>query len=119
MGEELARRSEPEALVEGVLTVRVTDPLWGKTITRLSSRIIPELNRAVGTKLVKRINFTRRERLESARTDTPPLPREREPATPPEDVVRAAESIQDPEIRALVTESAARYLQVQQGRKRR
>jgi predicted nucleic acid-binding Zn ribbon protein len=119
VGEEIARRSEPEALVDGVLTVRVTDPVWGKTITRLSSRIVPELNRAVGMKLVKRINFTRRERLESEAANTPPARRPRPPATAPEGVVQAASTIEDPELRALVTTSAARYLQAQQGRKRR
>lgn len=119
VGEEIARRSEPEALVDGVLTVRVTDPVWGKTITRLASRIIPELNRAVGMKLVKRINFTRRERLLSAAANAAPSLRVEAPAVPPDGVVRAAEAIPDPELRALVTASAARYLQAQQGRKRR
>jgi hypothetical protein len=119
VGEELARRSEPEALVDGVLTVRVTDPVWGKTITRLASRIIPELNRAVGMKLVKRMNFTRRERLESVAANTVPVPKVKASAEPPEGVVRAAESIPDLELRARVTASAARYLQAQEGRKRR
>jgi predicted nucleic acid-binding Zn ribbon protein len=119
VGDEIARRSEPEALVDGVLTVRVTDPVWGKTITRLSSRIVPELNRAVGMKLVKRINFTRRERLENEAANTPPARRARPSATAPEGVVRAASTIENTELRALVTESAARYFQAQQGRKRR
>jgi len=118
VGDEIARRSEPEALVDGVLTVRVTDPVWGKTIVRLSSRIVPELNRAVGMKLVKRINFTRRERLENEAANTPAR-RPRPPAPAPEGVVQAASTIEDPELRALVTTSAARYLQAQLGRKRR
>ena len=64
VGHELARRSEPEALSQGVLTVRVTDPVWGKMIYKLQDRIIPALNRAVGSSLVRRINFTKRSRLE-------------------------------------------------------
>jgi hypothetical protein len=125
VGEEIARRSEPEALTDGVLTVRVKDPVWGRTIVRLSSRIVPELNRAAGMNLVKRINFTRRERLESesesdgAVARSASARRERAPAAPPEGVVRAAETIRDPELRALVVASAARYLQAQEERKRR
>jgi predicted nucleic acid-binding Zn ribbon protein len=119
VGEEIARRSEPEALVDGVLTVRVTDPVWGKTITRLAARIIPELNRAVGMKLVKRINFARRERLEGAPANALPARRVRATAVAPEGVARAAEAIADPELRARVTECAARYLQAQKERESR
>src|SRR3972149_7964031 len=57
VGPEIARRSEPETLEDGVLTVRVTDPAWGKMILKLQGRIVPALNRAVGKGLVRRINF--------------------------------------------------------------
>ena len=64
VGNELAQRSEPEALRDGVLTVRVTDAAWGKMIYRLQDRIVPELNRVLGSRKVRRINFTKRARLE-------------------------------------------------------
>src|SRR3990172_4466672 len=48
VGPEIARRSEPETLENGVLTVRVMDPAWGKMILKLQGRIVPALNRALG-----------------------------------------------------------------------
>ena len=116
VGVELARRSEPEALSEGVLTVRVIDPVWGKMIYKLQDRIIPALNRAVGSSLVRRINFTKRSRFER------PLPEverqepgaEREAVEPPPLVVAAAAAIEEPELRELVLRSAAHYLNAQQ-----
>ena len=70
VGDELSRRSEPEALRDGVLTVRVTDPAWGKMIYGLQGRIVPAINRKLGARLVKRINFTRRQRLRHAEGGT-------------------------------------------------
>ena len=119
VGHELARRSEPEALSEGVLTVRVLDPVWGKMIYRLQDRIIPALNRAVGTSLVRLINFTRRSQLRSSAT-----PEERvEPApettrAPAERLVEAAKSIEDDELRELVLRSATHYLGAREKRRR-
>ena len=118
VGRELAERSEPEALDRGVLTVRVTDASWGKTIYRLQHRIIPSLNRALGTNLVRRINFTKRSRLAgraSATPDTKPSP---EPSAPPAGLVERAAEIRDPELRDVVLQSAARYLSAKQQRRR-
>ncbi len=113
VGHELARRSEPEALSEGVLTVRVTDPVWGKMIYKLQDRIIPALNRAMGSTLVRRINFTRRSRLERAPTEAAPKARERDNAVLPESLVAAASGIEDSELRELVLRSAGHYLGAQ------
>jgi hypothetical protein len=119
VGEDLARRSEPEALSHGVLTVRVTDAAWGKMIARLQERIIPALNRALGKRMIRRINFTKRERLLRPETEVAHS-RKRQPLpAPPESIVRAAESIPDPELRRLVGESAARYLSAREERRRK
>ena len=119
VGFELARRAEPEALSQGVLTVRVTDATWGKMIYRLQDRIVPELNRAIGMKLVHRINFTKRGRLERP----PPVDDKKkksdvEPEAPPR-IVAASEAIADPELRTLVVKSAARYAKAREERRRR
>lgn len=110
VGVELARRSEPEALSRGVLTVRVTDPVWGRMIFKLQDRIIPALNRAVGATLVRRINFTRRSRLERGFQDPAPPVRELEDVTPPAAVVEAASAIEEPELKELVVRTATHYL---------
>ncbi len=113
VGHELARRSEPEALSQGVLTVRVIDPVWGKMIYTLQDRIIPALNRAVGSSLVRRINFTKRSRLEHPPPDQERQEREPEAVEPPALVVAAAATIEEPDLRQLVLRSAAHYLNAQ------
>ena len=117
VGDELARRSEPELLSGGVLTVRVTDAVWGRMILKLSGRILPALNRAMGTNLVRRINFQTRSQFRKERPPRLEIPAvSTEPA--PEAVVRAAASIRDPELREIVERSAANYLRAQRHRRR-
>lgn len=121
VGGELARRSEPEALSQGVLTVRVTDPVWGKMIYKLQDRIIPALNRAIGSSLVRRINFTKRSRLEGELARRHEVERRREPpesAVPPTEIVAAADGIDEPELRELVLRSAAHYLKAREHRRK-
>ena len=117
VGRELALRSEPESLTDGVLTVRVTDLNWGKTITRLGRTIVPAINRACCTNLVRRINFLKREHFLLS-----PAPKRIKridsPAVPPTSVTRAAERIEDDELRALVTRTAAHYLRALDVRRR-
>lgn len=118
VGHELARRSEPEALSEGVLTVRVIDPVWGKMIYKLQGRIIPALNRIVGSSMVRRINFTKRSTLEGVPDTREKSGAEREPIEPPPLVAEAAKAIEEPELRELVVRSAAHYLKAQERRRK-
>lgn len=119
VGEELARRSEPEALSQGVLTVRVTDPVWGRMIYKLQDRIVPALNRTVGRTLVRRINFTRRSRFERGPKKRQPRAHEREDVAPPPAIAEAASTIDEPELRELVLRTATHYLKVQDSKRRR
>ena len=120
VGQEIARRSEPEALENGVLTVRVTDPAWGKMISRLQARIVPALNRAVGKGLVRRINFIRRERLlKPVAEEAPRAEASVAPGPPPESVMRASDGISDEELRETVRKSAALYLRAREERQRK
>lgn len=118
VGHELARRSEPEALSEGVLTVRVTDAVWGQMIYKLQARIIPALNRTIGSSLVRRINFTKRSRLEGPTAERARPVRDTEPPPPPPLVAEAAKSIEEPELRELVLRSAANYLHARERRRK-
>jgi predicted nucleic acid-binding Zn ribbon protein len=117
VGRELALRSEPDSLTDGVLTVRVTDLAWGKMIARLEKKIVPAINRACGSHLVRRINFTKRSHL--MLTPAPkPAARARAAAKPPRAITTAAERIEDEELKALVTRTAAHYLRAQSERGR-
>lgn len=120
VGYELARRSEPEALGHGVLTVRVTDPAWGRMIAKLQHRIAASLNRAVGMNLVQRVQFVRRERLRKLGVDAP-LARARvsksdTPPPPPAGVETALDAVADAELREILRRSASRYFQAQRER---
>ena len=117
VGRELALRSEPESLNDRVLTVRVTDLGWGKMITRLGRRIVPAINRACGANLVRRINFSKRDHFLLSPAPKPTA-RTVAPAIPPASVTRAAERIEDEELRALVTRTAAHYLRARDARRR-
>jgi hypothetical protein len=86
-------------------------------IYKLQDRIIPALNRAVGSSLVRRINFTKRSRLERPPPENDRQERAPEPVEPPALVVEAAAAIEEPELRRLVLRSAARYLNAQQRHK--
>ena len=118
VGLELARRSEPEALSEGVLTVRVTDVVWGKMIYDLQDRIVSKINRAVGMNLVRRINFTKRSRLHGVPGTEVQNLEERAPLVPPAELNVPASGIEDPELRELVLQSAARYLRAKEQRRK-
>jgi hypothetical protein len=120
VGEELARRSEPESLSGGVLTIRVTDPAWGRMILKLQGRIVPALNLALGTGLVQRINFVTRERLRGEMEAKVATSSSRASADePPENVMRALEAIANEELREMVKRSAALYLRAREERKRK
>jgi hypothetical protein len=119
VGPEIARRSEPETLENGVLTVRVTDPAWGKMILKLQGRIVPALNRAVGKGLVRRINFTKRDKLQNPPSSAPAPATSVALGPPPESVMRASEGISDEELRAAVRKSASLYLRARVDRRRK
>jgi hypothetical protein len=120
VGQEIARRSEPEALENGILTVRVTDPAWGKMIAKLQGQIVPALNRAVGKGLVRHINFVRREKLQKPVLEKAAAEKASvAPGPPPESVMRASDRISDMELREAVRKSAARYLKAREERQRK
>ena len=118
VGQEIARRSEPEVLESGVLTVRVTDPAWGKMILKLQERIVPALNRALGKGLVRRINFVKRDKLLNPATEMPAAETRTALGPPPESVMRASDGISDEELRDAVRKSASLYLRAREERSR-
>lgn len=125
VGAELARRSEPISLAEHILTVRVADAAWGRMIMGLQRTILPRLSKTVGSDKVRRIRFVK---------DGEPLWGDDSMLRPeigqafgsekeqvegvPKPIMEAAETIQDPGLRALVTRTASRYLAAQTVRRR-
>lgn len=57
VGEQLARNSEPRALVNRVLEVRVPSPVWVKQLESLRQMMIESINRFWGVTMVETIRL--------------------------------------------------------------
>ena len=112
VGKELGLRSEPALFRDGVLTVRVADARWGRTILKLQSEIIPRLNAALGVSMVRRINFLRDGRsLTASRAGGSEADSRARPEPPASAaILEVAKRIEDLELRDQVIRTAARYL---------
>jgi hypothetical protein len=108
VGPATAQNSVPLALQRDTLTVRVTDARWRRALHRMHRDIIVALRARVGPLAPARLGF-----IEGGMPAIEPLPpaAARADAPPPEDVVRAAEAIDDPELRAAFLRTAGRYLE--------
>ena len=109
VGAELARRTELVALERRVLWVRVPDASWRRVLHRMRGTLIRRMRRVVGDLAPQRLAFVEGEIAAPATPEpaTSPAPG---PTTAPEMVVDSAERIDDPELRRLFLETAARYL---------
>ena len=122
VGNELALRSEPSSLGVKVLTVRVSDAVWGRMILKLQRDILARLESLVGSGVVERIQFLRDGKEPWEGGEPPSLTRKStrqqcsESLSAP--IAEAAQSITDERLRDLVTRSAARYLAAQAERRR-
>jgi len=88
-------------------------------ILKLQGRIVPALNRALGKGLVRRINFTKRDKLQNPVSIAPAPEKSAALGPPPESVIRASEGISDEELRAAVRKSASLYLRAREDRRRK
>ncbi|MBN2370987.1 MAG: DUF721 domain-containing protein [Vicinamibacteria bacterium] len=111
VGPEIARRTEVVALQERTLRVRVADQRWMRVLHRMQRVILGRLAQKLGAVAPNQIGFV------EGPLSSPPEDvsvkssvRLRDAAPPPERVIKAAESIEDAELRRLFIESAARYL---------
>lgn len=121
VGTELALRSEPTSLGGGVLTVRVSEAVWGRMILKLQRDIVERLHGLVGTDAVGRIQFLRDGAKPWGGGKPPTLMPKRKQITPeplPAHLTEEARSIEDEGLRDLVTRTAARYLTAQADRRR-
>ena len=122
IGRELALRTEPASLEGAVLTVRVTDAVWGRMILKLQWKILPRLREILGPASVERMQFVKDGRplwesglppgaFEAAEEEEPPS----KVSAP---IVEAARDIEDPEFRTFLIKTASRYLRAQANRRR-
>jgi hypothetical protein len=124
VGKELALRSEPASLEEGVLTVRVSDAVWGRMIVRLQRRILPRLANAVGADQLRRIRFVKDGKPLWGSGLPPGVSDRHEPPAGelspeiPAPILEAAQNIEDSDLRSIVVETASRYLRAQSHRRR-
>jgi hypothetical protein len=122
VGKELALRSEPASLEDAVLTVRVSDAVWGRMILKLQRKILPRLRNVLGPDVVKRIRFVKDGKPlwesglppgASAASEEKELPTE---VSAP--ILEAARNIEDSDLRSIVVKTASRYLRAQADRRR-
>lgn len=102
VGPQIAQHARPLRIREGVLEVRVDQPIWMQQLRLMAPQILGKLNRALGEELIREI-FWRQGRLNAAPTadqrDTPAMEL---PVLTSEEVARteaATARLQDPEIR--------------------
>jgi hypothetical protein len=122
IGRELALRTEPASLEDAVLTVRVTDAVWGRMILKLQWKILPRLREILGSTSVERMRFVRDGKplwesglppgvFEASEEKEPPV----KVSAP---IVEAARGIEDSELRSHLIRTASRYLRAQANRRR-
>jgi hypothetical protein len=110
VGARLARRTTPIGLEAQSLIVRVPDARWRKILHRLRREILQRLREVAGARAPHTLGFAL---APPGEPEPPAEPAAAEPAAaadPPRELVRAAQAIADPELRALFLRSSAGYL---------
>jgi hypothetical protein len=109
----VAARTQPGALRDGELIVRVASSVWAQELSLLSTTILGRLRQAGVT--VKRLRFHvgTVDPLPPGFVRTAPPPVR---AKLPDDLLRRLDQIEDPELRAAVAEAAAYGMGRQQSR---
>jgi len=114
VGDELARRTEVVALDAGTLRVRVPDAGWRKVLHRMRGDILKRLYDVAGEFAPRRMGFMEGPLASTSTSGRPealppatPLP---VPATASPSLRKAAEAIDDPDLRQRFLETAALYL---------
>jgi predicted nucleic acid-binding Zn ribbon protein len=57
VGKEISEQTEPYKIAQGILFVRVKDPVWRNELLFFKDEIIKKLNDKIGRKTVKDIKF--------------------------------------------------------------
>jgi len=106
VGPELARKTHPLRVRKGILWVGAPDASWAYQLQFMRTEVLGRLESVLGSSDVREVRFKEAElpAPESPPAATPAPP----PVAPDPALVRAAEAIQDPALRALFIRSMAR-----------
>jgi hypothetical protein len=120
VGPELARRSRPQALRAGRLTVAVANAAWMQQLSFLRESIRDAVNRALGQPLVRevRLRMTEVEAPRPVHQPSAPPPWLEQPLDDParDAVEREVSAIRDPELREAIRQTRIRAEQVRRYR---
>jgi hypothetical protein len=110
VGPDLARKTHPLRVRRGVLWVAAPDSSWAYQLQFMRTEILQRLEGALGSSDVREVRFKEAPLPAPADAPRPPAPAEPDPL-PDERLVRAAEAIADPALRALFVRSLTKQRQ--------
>lgn len=104
VGPQIARRAQPSAIRNGVLTVVVSSAPWLQQLNFMKAELLDKLNRAIGEEMVKEI-YLKAGSVKEAAAPSPVQPIKRRVVTPEEKdrIARATAELEDPELRNALT----------------
>ena len=119
VGERIASRSSPSSLVKGVLWIETASAVWAQELSMLTAEILPRLRAhglavndlrfKVATSTLRETSHTQRARRDAPKPVLEPLP---------SDLALKLHSLVDPELAALIGDTAARTLARQKQERR-
>lgn len=120
VGPQIARRARPIRIREGVLEVRVDQPVWMQQLQLLKPRILARLNQALGKELLRDL-FLRRGTIDQAPTqaavEPPPAWLQIQlSAAEQAEIDNSLTAIDDPEVRASLAALLRRQKQLAKSR---
>lgn len=105
VGPQIARRAQPAAIRNGILTVAVSNAPWLQQLSFMKSELRDRLNSAIGEELVKDI-YLKAGNLPEASEPPPPERRSKLRSVTQEEearIHRATDELNDPELRRALT----------------
>lgn len=106
VGERIARRTEPGSLVGGVLTIYVASAPWAQELSLLTSELLGRLE-PLGLRIAS-VRFHVRQRIQGPAAQPKRRPASRAPL--PGELQTRLDSVEDPELRQVITEAAELWL---------
>ena len=106
VGDRVARRTEPGALVGGVLTIYVASAPWAQELSLLTSELLERL-KPLGL-AISSVRFRVRQQIQGPTSQPKRRPLARAPL--PGELQQRVDSIEDPELRQVIADAAELWL---------
>jgi predicted nucleic acid-binding Zn ribbon protein len=58
VGKRVSEAARPARLIDGILTVEVESPVWSQQLSMMAPRLLEELERELGDKIVRELRFS-------------------------------------------------------------